>query len=157
SLRILDAVEAVNSDQKCRLFEKLNSVLGSELRSARVAVWGLAFKPNTDDLRESPALTLIDQLLGVGARVTAHDPAAMTEARRRFSTVDFAESAYDALDGADALVVVTDWNEYRHPDFDRIKATLKRPIVVDGRNLYSLDRMRALGFTYRSIGRANVS
>ncbi|HEY9229486.1 MAG TPA: UDP-glucose/GDP-mannose dehydrogenase family protein, partial [Gemmatimonadaceae bacterium] len=153
-LRILEAVEAVNDDQKHRLFAKLSDLLGSSLRGARVAVWGLAFKPNTDDMREAPALTLIDALLAAGASVVAHDPVAMTEAKHRLPTaVEFAESGYDALNGADALVVVTDWNEYRHPDFARIKQTLKRPVVVDGRNLYSVDKMRAMGFTYASIGR----
>ncbi|MDB4876298.1 MAG: nucleotide sugar dehydrogenase [Gemmatimonadetes bacterium] len=156
-LRVLEAVEQVNDAQKHRLTEKLKQALGSELSGATVAVWGLAFKPNTDDMREAPALTLIDELLAAGARVAAHDPVAMEEAERRLgATVRFATSSYDALVGADALVVVTDWNEYRHPDFTRIKATLRRPIVIDGRNLYSLERMAELGFTYHSMGRRAV-
>jgi UDPglucose 6-dehydrogenase len=121
-------------------------------------VWGLAFKPNTDDLRESPALVLIEDLLAAGATVVAHDPVAMTEAQHRLGDrVTFAPSSYDAVSGADALVVVTDWNEYRHPDFARIKESLRRPVIVDGRNLYALDRMQRMGFTYHSIGRPAVA
>jgi UDPglucose 6-dehydrogenase len=154
NLRILEAVEAVNADQKARMFHKLRAALGEDLSGVRVAVWGLAFKPNTDDMREAPALTLIDLLLNAGAEVSAHDPVAMDEARHRLGDrVTFAESSYDALTGADALAVVTDWNEYRHPDFTRIKNTLRRPIIVDGRNLYAPEKMAALGFRYYSIGR----
>jgi UDPglucose 6-dehydrogenase len=150
---VLDAVEAANERQKHRLFEKLERALG-EVRGCRVAIWGLAFKPQTDDMREAPALTLIDQLLAAGASVVAHDPAAMHEAKRRLGQrIDFADGNYEALGGADALVVVTDWNEYRHPDFARIRGTLKRPVVIDGRNLYDPQKMRSLGFTYDSIGR----
>ena len=157
-LRILEAVEAVNDDQKHRLFAKLSELLGSDLPGARIAVWGLAFKPNTDDIREAPALTLIERLLAEGATVAAHDPVAMDEGRRLLGTrIEFAASSYDALVGADALVVVTDWNEYRHPDFARIKQTLKRPVVVDGRNLYAIEKMRALGFAYASMGRTPVT
>ena len=144
----------MNDRQKHRLFDKLKQALGDGLRGARVAVWGLAFKPNTDDMREAPALVLIDALLAAGGTVVAHDPAAMDEARRRLDDrIAFAETGYEALDGADALVVVTDWNEYRHPDFARIKQALRRPVVVDGRNLYDPGKMRALGFQYLSIGR----
>jgi len=153
-LRILEAVEAVNDEQKHRMFEKLRQALGEDLTGARVAVWGLAFKPNTDDMRDAPSLALIDKLLGAGATVVAHDPVAMDEGKRRLGDrVHFAASSYDALTDADALAVVTDWNEYRHPDFGRIKRTLRRPIIVDGRNLYALHRMAELGFTYHSIGR----
>ena len=157
-LQILEAVEAVNDAQKHRMFQKLADALGADLRGAHVAVWGLAFKPNTDDLREAPALTLIDELLAAGASVAAHDPVAMPEAKHRLGDrVTFATSGYDALTGADALAVVTDWNEYRHPDFARIKQTLKRPIIVDGRNLYALNRMASMGFDYHSIGRPVVA
>jgi UDPglucose 6-dehydrogenase len=154
-LRVLESVETVNDDQKHRLFEKLRNALGSEMRGLRVAVWGLAFKPNTDDLREAPALTLIDDLLKAGAKVAAHDPVAMPAAKQRIESdsVTFAELAYDALTGADALAIVTDWNEYRHPDFDRMKGALKRPIIVDGRNLYMPSKMAQLGFQYHSFGR----
>ncbi|MGE5099290.1 MAG: UDP binding domain-containing protein, partial [Deltaproteobacteria bacterium] len=156
-LRILEAVEAVNDDQKHRMFDKLRQALGADLSGTRVAVWGLAFKPNTDDMRDAPSLALIEALLNAGASVVAHDPVAMDEARRRLGhRVRFATSSYDALTDADALAVVTDWNEYRHPDFPRIKRTLRRPIIVDGRNLYALRRMAELGFTYHSIGRQVV-
>jgi UDPglucose 6-dehydrogenase len=158
TLRILEAVEQVNDDQKQRLLAKLTTALGADLEGVRVAVWGLAFKPNTDDMREAPALTLIDGLLEAGAHVSAHDPVAMDEAKRRLGDrIRFATSSYDALADADALVVVTDWNEYRHPDFERIKQTLRRPVIIDGRNLYSLERMATLGFTYHSIGRRPVA
>jgi UDPglucose 6-dehydrogenase len=154
TLCVLQAVEDANDRQKRRLFEKLQRALGGQVRGARVAVWGLAFKPQTDDMRESPALTLIEDLLENGATVCAHDPVAMPEAKRRLGDrIAYAEANYDALDGADALVVVTDWNQYRHPDFARIKSALKRPVVIDGRNLYDPAKMVALGFTYLSIGR----
>ncbi len=153
-LEILTAVEAVNDRQKHRLFTKLQQALGDSLRGARVAVWGLAFKPNTDDMREAPALVLIEAVLAAGGTVVAHDPAAMDEARRRLDDrITYAETGYAALDGADALVVITDWNEYRHPDFGRIKQALRRPVIVDGRNLYDPSKMRTLGFQYLSIGR----
>jgi UDPglucose 6-dehydrogenase len=153
-LSVLEAVEDANDRQKHRLFEKLQCALGDAISGAHIAVWGLAFKPQTDDMREAPALTLIDDVLAAGATITAHDPAALHEARRRIGDrIDFAESNYDALNGADALVVVTDWNEYRHPDFARIKAALRRPIIIDGRNLYDVTKMQSLGFTYFSFGR----
>ncbi len=153
-LRVLDAVEHANDAQKHVLFTKLTRCLGS-VGGKRIAVWGLAFKPNTDDMREASALVLIAELLAAGAVVVAHDPVAMHEAQRRIGdTVTYAPSNYEALEGADALVVVTDWNEYRHPDFERMRDTLRTPIVVDGRNLYDARKMRKLGFTYESIGRS---
>ena len=153
-LCVLQAVESVNDRQKHRMFEKLRAALSDALKGARVAVWGLSFKPNTDDMRDAPSLTLIEDLLGAGARVVAHDPVAMPEAKRRLGRkIELADDGYAALEGADALAVVTDWNEYRHPDFARIKQTLRRPIVVDGRNLYDPAKMTKLGFTYLSIGR----
>jgi UDPglucose 6-dehydrogenase len=154
SLSVLEAVEDANERQKHVAFHKLRGCLGEDMRGCTVAVWGLAFKPQTDDMREAPALTLIEELLEAGAGVTAHDPVAMPEAKRRLGDrVRFAESNYEALVDADALVVITDWNEYRHPDFQRIRTTLKRPVVVDTRNLYNPAKMRALGFTYSAIGR----
>jgi UDPglucose 6-dehydrogenase len=154
ALELLEAVETVNAKQKHRLSEKLLAALGSKVRGMRVAIWGLAFKANTDDMRESPALTLIDDLEAAGAKLIAHDPAAMLEARRRLGDrVQFADSSYEALRDADGLAVVTDWNEYRHPDFERMRSLLRRPLVVDGRNLYSPAKMQQLGFEYYSIGR----
>ena len=156
-LEILESVEAVNNRQKRRVVQKLADAMGSALEGARVAVWGLAFKANTDDLRESPALTIIADLLAAGAYVIAHDPVAMAEARKRLDPrVRFADSSYDALRDADALVIVTDWNEYRHPDFERMRSLLRRPLIVDGRNLYAIERMQQLGFEYISIGRPDV-
>jgi UDPglucose 6-dehydrogenase len=157
ALEVLDAVESANDRQKMRMIEKLRAIVGGSVSGLHIAMWGLAFKPNTDDMRDSPALVLIESLLAEGATVTAHDPAATHEARRRLGDrIRYAESNYDALDGADALLVVTDWNEYRHPDFERIRTALRRPIVIDGRNLYEASRMRALGFTYDSIGRGRT-
>ena len=156
-LRVLEAVEEANQAQKRRLFQKLTTLAGP-VKGRRIALWGLAFKPNTDDMREAPALVLVDELLDAGAEVVAHDPVAMHEAKRRLGDrVIFAENGYDAIDGADALVVVTDWNEYRHPDFARIRRLLRTPVVVDGRNLYDARKMRALGFAYDSIGRGAPS
>jgi UDPglucose 6-dehydrogenase len=153
-MAVLDAVEEANERQKRRAFEKLTACLGDDLHGCRIAVWGLAFKPQTDDMREAPALTLIESLLEAGATVTAHDPVAMHEARRRLDDrIGYAESNYEACSDADALVVMTDWNEYRHPDFGRIKSALKRPVLIDARNLYDPMKMKSLGFTYSSIGR----
>jgi UDPglucose 6-dehydrogenase len=156
-LSVLRAVEEANDRQKRKLFEKLEQALSGKIRGSHIAVWGLAFKPNTDDMREAPALTLIEALLAGGATVAAHDPAAMTESRRRLGDViRYADSNYDALEDADALVIVTDWNEYRHPDFHRMKRVLRRPIIIDGRNLYNAERLRSLGFVYDSIGRVHA-
>jgi UDPglucose 6-dehydrogenase len=153
-LGVLEAVEEANDRQKKRLYEMLCEAMNGAVRGKRIAIWGLAFKPNTDDMREAPSLALIEQLHADGATVAAHDPAAMHEAKRRLGdSITYVEVNYDALDGADALVVVTDWNAYRHPDFERIKGTLRQPIVIDGRNLYDPFKMRSLGFVYRSIGR----
>lgn len=153
-LQVLSAVEGVNERQKARLGAKLREALGDNLSGVRVAVWGLAFKPQTDDMRDAPSLTLIEDLLAAGATVCAHDPAAMKEARCRLGdTIEYAETNYDALTNADALVVVTDWNEYRHPDFARVKESLRRLVIVDGRNLYDPEKMRELGLRYYSIGR----
>ncbi len=153
SFDILSAVEQANQRQKRVLFEKLKRHLGS-LSGKVIAVWGLAFKAETDDVRESPALVLIEELLRAGAKVQAHDPAAMETARQQLgSRVTFAGHGFDALAGADALAIVTEWLEYRNPDFARIKQLLKRPLIVDGRNLYDPQKLGRLGFTYDSIGR----
>ncbi len=153
SLDILSAVEQANQRQKRVLFEKLQRHLGS-LSGKVIAVWGLAFKAETDDVRESPALVLIEELLRAGANVQAHDPAAMETARQQLgSRVTFAGHGFDALAGADALAIVTEWLEYRNPDFAKMKQLLKRPLIVDGRNLYDPQKLGRLGFTYDSIGR----
>jgi UDPglucose 6-dehydrogenase len=150
---ILEAVEGVNERQKMRLLTKMQSQMGS-LKGKQIAVWGLAFKPRTDDMREAPAVPLINGILAAGAAVQAYDPEAMTVARRIFgSKVTFAENSYGALKGADALAIVTEWNEFREPDFERMKKLLRSPVIFDGRNLYNPDQIRAHGFTYLSIGR----
>jgi len=153
-LEVLESVEGANERQKQVLFDKLARHFGGKLRNVTVAVWGLAFKAETDDVRESPALVLAEQLLEAGARVRAHDPAAMQSARRQLGDrVTYAGTAYEALEGAAALVIATEWLEYRNPDFGRIKRALSRPLIVDGRNLYDPPRLARLGFVYESIGR----
>ena len=152
-LDILSAVEAANHRQKKVLFEKLKRHLGS-LGGKVIAVWGLAFKAETDDVRESPALVLIEELLAAGAKVQAHDPAAMeTAAHHLGKRVTYAGHGFDALQDADALAIVTEWLEYRNPDFARMKQLLKRPLIVDGRNLYDPALARAAGLEYFGIGR----
>ena len=151
--RILEAVEAVNDSQKLRLVCKMQAHFG-ELKGRTIALWGLAFKPRTDDMREAPAIAIANRLLELGAAVRAYDPEAADTARRLFGDrIALCERSYDALKDADALAVVTEWNEFREPDFKRIKQLLKSPVVFDGRNIYSPGHMRALGFTYFSIGR----
>jgi len=156
-LDVLAAVESANERQKRVLIQKLRCALGNELEGRRVALWGLAFKAGTDDMREAPSLTLVEELLEEGVSICAHDPAAVEHARVLLGNrIDFAETNYEALVGADALVVVTDWNEYRHPDFERVKRTLRQPVIVDGRNLYDVEKMRTLGVRYHSIGRPSA-
>jgi UDPglucose 6-dehydrogenase len=156
-LEVLAAVESANERQKRVLVQKVRDALGKELEGRRIALWGLAFKAGTDDMREAPALTLIEALLDEGVSICAHDPAAVDHARALLGNrIDYAETNYEALVGADALVVVTDWNEYRHPDFERVKRTLKQPVIVDGRNLYDVEKMRELGVRYHSIGRPSA-
>ena len=151
--RILRAVEEVNDRQKERLVDKMEQHFTS-LSGRTIALWGLAFKPRTDDMREAPAITIIDRLLAQGATVKAYDPAAAPVAKRLFDgRITVCDKSYDALSGADALAVVTEWNEFREPDFVKMRALLKTPVVFDGRNIYSPEHMRALGFTYFSIGR----
>ena len=151
--RILEAVENVNQSQKSRLVQKMQDHFG-ELRGRTIALWGLAFKPKTDDMREAPAITIIERLLALGAEVRAYDPEAAPTARAIFKDrVTITEKSYDALAGADALAVVTEWNEFREPNFERMRQLLKAPVVFDGRNIYSPEHMRALGFAYFSIGR----
>jgi UDPglucose 6-dehydrogenase len=158
--KLLEAVEAVNERQKGRLLTKLDAHFGKSATSKRallgrtVAVWGLSFKPRTDDMREAPAIPIINGLLARGAKVRAFDPEARDVARRIFgSRIHYARHAYDALTDADALLVVTEWNEFREPDFKRMKKLMKQPAIFDGRNIYNPVQVRELGFTYVSIGR----
>jgi UDPglucose 6-dehydrogenase len=151
--KILHAVEDVNDLQKWRLVEKMEAHFQS-LAGRTIALWGLAFKPRTDDMREAPSISIINRLLALGASVRAYDPEAGPTARRIFgSRIEICEKSYDALIGADALAIVTEWNEFREPDFEKMRTLLGAPLVFDGRNLYSPEHMRALGFTYFSIGR----
>ncbi len=151
--KILRAVEEVNKRQKERLVEKMEQHF-KDVSGRTIALWGLAFKPRTDDMREAPAIPIIEQLLKKGAKVKAYDPAAASVARRLFDgRIALCDKSYDALAGADALAIVTEWNEFREPDFRKMRTLMKAPVIFDGRNIYSPEQMQALGFTYFSIGR----
>ncbi len=152
-MRILEAVEEVNNDQKSVLFEKVMRRFQGNLKGKHFAIWGLSFKPNTDDMREAPSVVIINKLLAEGATVSAYDPVAMEEAKHDLGdTVIYAKDEYEAVKGADALLVVTEWSEFRVPDFEEIKGDLKAPIVFDGRNIFDIKRMAELGFEYYCIG-----
>ena len=153
---ILNAVEAVNERQKQVLVQKVRAHYGESLAGRQFALWGLAFKPNTDDMREAPSRTIIELLLKAGARIRAYDPVATAEARRIFgerADVALCKNAYEAADGADALLIATEWQEFRSPDFDRLRQILKSPVIFDGRNLYDPGMVGRFGFTYYAIGR----
>jgi len=151
--QMLKAVERVNELQKVRFVSKLEQHFGS-LKNKTIAVWGLSFKPRTDDMREAPAIPLITRLLRAHARVQAFDPQAKPVAKRIFGKkITFADKSYSALKGADALVIATEWNEFREPDFGRMRKLMKSPVIFDGRNIYSPEQMKAQGFTYYSVGR----
>ncbi|OZA24199.1 MAG: UDP-glucose 6-dehydrogenase [Hydrogenophilales bacterium 17-64-11] len=155
-LRVLDAVEEANDAQKQVLVNKLTARLGTDLRGKRFAMWGLAFKPNTDDMREAPSRSMLEALWAMGAGVSAYDPAAMEETRRIYgerADLLLVDSPMDALKGADALLIVTEWKVFRSPNFDTMKALLKTPLIFDGRNLYEPQAMRGMGFDYLPIGR----
>lgn len=155
---ILRAVEDVNAFQKRTLTQKVRAHFGEDLKGRKFAIWGLSFKPRTDDMREAPAIVVIEELLAAGAEIHAHDPEAMDEARKVFGDrIHYHKLNYDALQDADALLVITEWNEFRRPDFDRIRQALKHPVVFDGRNIYDLEQMRSRGFTYYSVGRPTVT
>ncbi|HRV82034.1 MAG TPA: UDP-glucose/GDP-mannose dehydrogenase family protein, partial [Planctomycetota bacterium] len=153
--QILRAVESVNERQKLVLFDFITARFGKDLSGRRFALWGLAFKPNTDDMREAPAIVLADQLLAAGAQVVAHDPEAMDESKAHYlgDRIEYAAGPMAAVEGADALVLVTEWNEFRRPDFEQIKASLKQPVIFDGRNIWSRTKLEGLGFEYQGIGR----
>ena len=155
-MSLMKAVEQVNERQKRVLVEKIKRRFGAKLSGKIFAVWGLAFKPRTDDMRDAPAIVVIEALLQMGARIQAFDPEATVEARKIFGDrIVYAARNYDALDGASALLVLTEWNEFRRPDFERIKELLKEPIIFDGRNIYDPLDLKKLGFDYYSIGRKN--
>jgi UDPglucose 6-dehydrogenase len=154
--QLLTAVEGVNKAQKSVLAAKIRKHFGDNLDGRVIALWGLAFKPNTDDMREAPALTVINELLAAGAKIQAFDPVAMKETQRILGDrkgVELVADANAALEGADALAIVTEWREFRSPDFDHLKARLKQPVIFDGRNIYNPDLMARFGFTYYGIGR----
>ena len=154
SLDLLESVEIVNERQKQKLLGKVKDALGGDISGKSVAVWGLAFKAETDDMRESPAIPLIEGLLDAGAKVRAYDPVAEGNAERIFGErIDYGKNEYDVLDGADALVIVTEWLAFRNPDFGKMKTLMRQPVIVDGRNLYEPAKLRDMGFTYRAFGR----
>lgn len=154
--RVLQAVEDVNLDQKSVLINKVKKHFGSSLSGLTFAVWGLAFKPNTDDMREAPSITIINGLIELGATLQVYDPVAMDEANRIFGdnpNLKYTHGNYDALKGADALLLITEWNQFRYPDFEKMKTLLKKPVIFDGRNQYNPKELREIGFTYYGIGR----
>jgi UDPglucose 6-dehydrogenase len=155
--RILESVDDVNEAQKTRIGMKVRELLGSNLQGKTVALWGLSFKPRTDDIREAPSLVLIRELLEGGAEVRVHDPKAIGNVKQEFGDrIVYCDKAYGTVEGADLLAIVTEWQEFRNPDFEIIRRLMNRPIIVDGRNLYDPATMQSLGFTYSSIGRATV-
>ncbi|MCK9452022.1 MAG: UDP-glucose/GDP-mannose dehydrogenase family protein [Bacteroidales bacterium] len=153
NLRVLQAVEDVNDDQKSIMFNKLNTYYNYDLKGKTIAIWGLSFKPNTDDMREAPSLVIIAKLLEAGAKVKAYDPVAMEEAERIFNDkIEFSKDQYDALIDADALIIVTEWSEFKFPNFRVIKKLLKQAAIFDGRNIYDAKEMKTIGFDYFGIG-----
>jgi UDPglucose 6-dehydrogenase len=151
--RILRTVDETNDSQKHVLFRKLQNYFGGDLKGRTIAVWGLSFKPRTDDIREAPSLVLIHSLLEAGAKVRVHDPVALENVRKEIGdVVEYCAHHYDACDGADAIAIVTEWNEFRNPDFDYIKMKMKSPVIFDGRNLYDRRKMAARGFFYSGVG-----
>jgi UDPglucose 6-dehydrogenase len=144
----------VNTSQKTRLMDNLNGYFKNDLKGKTIAMWGLAFKPNTDDIREAPALYNIEALTQAGAKVQAYDPEAMENVKGQIGDqITYADNPYEALKGADALMIMTEWPVFRTPDFEEIKKELSEPLILDGRNLYDVEQMKELGFTYFSIGR----
>jgi UDPglucose 6-dehydrogenase len=155
--KILEAVMEVNENQKVHLLPKVLSYFNNDLRGKRIAVWGLAFKPNTDDIREAPALKIIEQLIANGAAIIAYDPEAMENVKSEIGAkIAYAENQYDALEDADALLIATEWSEFRTPDFEKMKSLLKNAVIFDGRNLFELYQMEECGFHYESVGRRVV-
>jgi UDPglucose 6-dehydrogenase len=151
---ILDSVIEVNEKQKTILYPKMETHFQGDLKGKKIALWGLAFKPNTDDIREAPALYMIEKLLDAGATITAFDPEAMDNVKAKLAdSIAFAQSMMDAAEGADALLICTEWHAFRNPDFDKLKAVLKNNVIFDGRNIHNPKDMTDLGFDYYSIGR----
>lgn len=156
--KILDAVMEVNEKQKMHLIPKIKKHFNNDLKGKKIAVWGLAFKPNTDDIREAPALSIIEALLAEEVIITAYDPEAMANVKAILGNkISFADRQYDALADADALIIATEWSEFRTPDFDNIIRLLKNKVIFDGRNLFDLAKMEEMGFHYESVGRRAVA
>lgn len=155
---ILDAVIKVNDEQKKVLIPRVDKHFNNDLKGKKIAIWGLAFKPETDDIREAPALYMIDDLLERGAEICTFDPEAMANVKRKYGDkIKFATGMYDALEGAEALIISTEWSIFRTPDFSRVKSKMKNPVIFDGRNLYDVEDMKAEGFYYSSIGRKEIN
>jgi UDPglucose 6-dehydrogenase len=156
-LTILQSVEEINQEQRKRFYRKVERHFKGELEGKRVAIWGLAFKPNTDDVREAPVFHILDELLKAEAQVAVFDPEAMRNVKAKYGDrIEYAESSYGALQGADALIVVTEWNEFRKPDFGLMKNLMRQPVIFDGRNIYDPVRIRQRGFLYHSVGRKSL-
>jgi len=147
----------VNENQKVHLLPKMISYFKNDISGKKIALWGLAFKPNTDDIREAPALKIIDELTAKGVTIIAYDPEAMENVKNEIGDkITYAQNQYDALEDADALLIATEWSEFRTPDFNKMKSLLKSPVIFDGRNLFELYQMEELGFHYESVGRRVV-
>ena len=154
---MLKAADKVNYNQRSLFIDKILNYFDNDVKGKTFALWGLAFKPRTNDMREAPAITIVNTLLSKGAKIKAYDPKAMDEARRILpEEVEYSKNNYEALQGADALILVTEWNEFRRPDFDKIKNLLNNPVIFDGRNQYEPNRMAKRGFDYFSIGKDPV-
>ena len=154
TMQVIEAVERVNENQKAILFEKLKKYYGGDLQGRTIALWGLSFKPETDDMREAPSLVIIDKLLKAGCTVRVFDPIAMNECKRRIGdTVTYCNDIYEAVEGVDALIVVTEWKEFRLPEWNRLKNSMKRPVIFDGRNIYNPDELKTNGLEYFCIGK----
>ena len=153
-LNILKAVDLANTNQREILVKKIMEHFGGNLKGRVIGIWGLSFKPNTDDIRDAPSLVIINRLLEVGARIKVYDPAAMDEVKKEFyDRIKYSKKSYDALEGADALVLITEWNEFREPDFERILKLMNTPVVFDGRNIFNPRKLQEMGFTYYGVGR----
>jgi UDPglucose 6-dehydrogenase len=154
-MKILEAVAEVNGAQARRFVEKISAHFQGDLRDKRIGVWGLSFKPRTDDMRDAPSIPIIERLLEAGATIAAYDPAAMDESRRIFgSRIQLTGTNYEALEGADALLLVTEWQAFRNPNFERMKTIMRQAVIFDGRNIFDPSQVRGMGFTYYSIGRS---
>jgi UDPglucose 6-dehydrogenase len=157
TMKILQAVDQVNQKQKGKMLEMITNVFGEDLTGLTIGIWGLAFKPQTDDMRDAPSRIIIDGLLQLGAKIVANDPEAIEESKKIWgNAIEYRDDYYDVLPGVDGLLILTEWNDYRRPDFDRIKKLMKKPFVFDGRNLYAPEKMRGRGFEYYSIGRPSM-